>query len=147
MLVESYSLADLVEITGAKRRSLQLWADAGVIQAERATERAGTGVHRRFSRQEAIIACLVQPFAARQMAIGHLQIIAKTIRVGVERSPKRFESAIGGSGTTILSFQSWMEPNGEWRYIAGWRTDFLNTEFPESMMTAIRLETYLARLK
>lgn len=78
--MSSYSLADLVEIVGAKRRSIQLWADAGAIQAESGSERAGRGVHRRFSRDEAIIACIVYAFASRTMAIGELRSIGDVVR-------------------------------------------------------------------
>ena len=78
--MDSYTLADLERVTGAKRRSLQLWADAGVIQAEQGTNRAGTGRHRRFSREQAIVACIVRGFAERQMAIGELVTIAERIR-------------------------------------------------------------------
>ena len=53
---------------------------AGVIQAERGTERAGTGTHRRFSRDEAIIACFIRAFASRQVAIGELKAISENLR-------------------------------------------------------------------
>jgi len=76
----NYSLADLTKLTGAKRRSVQLWAEAGVIQAKRETERAGTGTHRRFSRREAIIACIVKVFADGRVSIGVLKAIAQAVR-------------------------------------------------------------------
>jgi hypothetical protein len=76
----SYSLADLVDIVGAKRRSLQLWADAGAIKAEPESDRAGRGVHRHFSRDEAIIACILHAFASRTIAIGELRSIGDVLR-------------------------------------------------------------------
>src|SRR5262245_28796105 len=82
-----YTLADLTRITGAKRRSVQLWAEAGVIHAKRETERRGTGTHRRFSRTEAIIACIVHAFARQQMAIGALLTISKAVRLWVTGMP------------------------------------------------------------
>ncbi|QKC84384.1 hypothetical protein [Mesorhizobium sp. NZP2077] len=75
-----YTLADLTRIVGAKRRTIQLWAEAGAIKADDETERAGTGTHRRFSRREALIACLLKPFADYQMSIGFLIGIADSIR-------------------------------------------------------------------
>src|SRR5450759_746904 len=78
--VVNYSLADLVLVTGAKRRSVQVWAEGGVIRADRATERAGTGRHRQFGRHEAIIACVIHEFARRQMAIWHLLKISAKLR-------------------------------------------------------------------
>jgi hypothetical protein len=75
-----YSLADVVNITGGKRRSVQLWADAGAIHALPRTDRRGTGTHRRFSRDEVIIACCVNSLARRQVGIGELARIGKALR-------------------------------------------------------------------
>jgi hypothetical protein len=115
--VDSYTLADLERVTGAKRRSLQLWADAGVIEADRSTRRAGTGTHRRFSRNEAIIACIIHGFALHQMAIGELFYVSMCLRVwlepGQERVPKRLagivNAATRGEGNTLLAVESWLD--------------------------------------
>jgi hypothetical protein len=117
MFVDSYTLADLERVTGAKRRSLQLWADAGVIEAIRGTNRAGTGTHRRFSRREAIIACCIHGFALHQMAIGELFHVSLCLRVwfevGQEQAPARVESiirpAIKGEGDALLVVESWKD--------------------------------------
>ena len=79
-----YTLADLARVTGAKRRSLQLWADAGVIKAKKGTNRAGTGTHRLFSRDEAIVACITHAFALHQMSIGELLTISHAFRYGMQ---------------------------------------------------------------
>jgi hypothetical protein len=79
-----YTLSDLARATGAKPRSIQLWADAGVIKADASTERSGSGTHRRFGRQEAIVACIVAPFAEQKVAIGGLIQIAQGIRGSFE---------------------------------------------------------------
>ena len=70
--MDTYTLADLTKLTGAKRRSVQFWAEAGALKAEAETERSGSGTHRRFGRDEAIIACVLHQFAQQQIAIGHL---------------------------------------------------------------------------
>lgn len=75
-----FTLADLTKLTGVKRRTVQLWAEAGVIEAMPETERAGTGVHRRFSRQEAMIACVIAPLSLFQISIGALKGIAEYTR-------------------------------------------------------------------
>jgi hypothetical protein len=75
-----YSLADVVNISGGKRRSVQLWADAGAIRALPRTDRRGTGTHRRFSRDEVIIACCLNGLARRQVGIGELARIGKALR-------------------------------------------------------------------
>lgn len=157
--MDSYSLGDLVDVTGAKRRSLQLWADAGVIQPERGTKGAGTGTHRQFSRGEAIIACVIRPFAERQIAIGELGKISAALRrmMLVEPNTKVFASAIEGDGDTMLICESWDE-KGEREHkcnIAQTAVDprgsqkvyFLHHRKPNSMVMAIRLETYLGKLK
>ncbi len=76
-----YTLADLVKITGARRRTLQLWAEGRVLEALPTTERQGTGTHRRFDRNEAIVACLLHGFARKmQMPIGVLLRISELLR-------------------------------------------------------------------
>lgn len=150
--MDSYSLADLVEITGAKRRSIQLWADARVIQAEHSTERAGTGVHRRFSRNEAIVACIIHPFATRQMAIGELLQLSQAVRMWMLMHAKPINQAIGGSGDTLLSVESWPE-KGEMKHqvniFSGDKPSIKigNGRKPGAMCMAVRLETYLAKLE
>jgi hypothetical protein len=98
-----YSLADLTKLTGAKRRSVQLWAEAGVVQADPGTERAGTGTHRRFSRKEAITACLVNAFAQRlQMPVGVLLHLSKVIRLILDQEPSWIDRAIKNEGNIYL---------------------------------------------
>jgi hypothetical protein len=83
-----YSLAELTKIIGAKRRTVQLWAEGGVIQALPGTDRAGTGTHRRFSRDEAIIGCFVHAFSGElQLPIGVLIRLSRTVR-GYTENPR-----------------------------------------------------------
>lgn len=84
-----YTLADLTRIVGAKRRTVQIWAEAGVIQADPSTERAGTGTARRFGWDEAVIACIVHAFAIRQVSIGHLLKVSCGLRERLQRSEVR----------------------------------------------------------
>ncbi|WP_394889536.1 hypothetical protein ACG873_30220 [Mesorhizobium sp. AaZ16] len=79
--MDEFSLADLTELTKSKRRSVQLWAEAGVIQAEHSTDRAGTGTHRRFSRDEATLACLIAGLTRHfHLPIGVLLQVSDSIR-------------------------------------------------------------------
>jgi len=114
--VDSYTLADLERVTSAKRRSLQLWADAKVIMADRSTDRAGTGTHRRFSRKEAIVACIVHAFALHQVAIGELLYISLLVRFWIELGEQHgseawalliLEEAMTGQGEALMVFESW----------------------------------------
>ncbi len=82
-----FSLADLARITGAKRRTVQHWAATGVILANPETERGGTGVHRRFSRDEVVIACLVHAFSfEHQMSVGALLRLSEALRESIHGS-------------------------------------------------------------
>ena len=91
-----YSLADVVKVSGGKRRSVQLWAEAGAIQAFSRTDKRGTGTHRRFSRDEVIIACLLNGLARRRVGIGELIRIGRGLRkfLKSDDSRKEVEEAI-----------------------------------------------------
>ena len=99
-----HTLADLTRISGAKRRSVQLWAEGGVLKADPTTERAGTGTHRTFGRDEAIIACVVHALAQSQIAIGELLRLADIVRRYLSRPDNRelFEAAIRDEGRLWL---------------------------------------------
>jgi hypothetical protein len=126
--VDSYTLADLERVTGAKRRSLQLWADAGVIKAVRGTHRAGTGTHRLFPFHEAVVACIVHAFALHQIAIGELLTISARIREALhpgshkggattadddltdkEKRAAVIQAAIDGDTSWLLVYESWQK--------------------------------------
>jgi hypothetical protein len=47
------------------------------------TDRGGSGKHRRFNRHEAMIACIIAPFAARKMAVGGLLAVSRKLRAYV----------------------------------------------------------------
>ncbi len=101
-----YSLADLVRITGAKRRSLQLWADRGALQADAGTDAAGSGVHRSFSKEEAVIACVLDGFARQEVSIGNLCRVARGVRtyLRVPHLRETFNEALCGKGMTFLIY-------------------------------------------
>jgi hypothetical protein len=75
-----FTLSRLAEIARTPKRAVQLWADAGVIMAKPSTMRAGSGVHRKFSREEVIVGCIVAPFAKQKVAIGALERISVAVR-------------------------------------------------------------------
>ena len=88
-IMEDYSLADAVRISGGKRRSVQLWAEAAAIRAHSATDKRGTGTHRRFSRDEVIIACCLNGLARRQVGIGELIRVGRGLRGFLNRGNSR----------------------------------------------------------
>lgn len=101
-----FSLADVARISGAKPRSIQLWADRGVIDADPSTEARGSGKHRRFSRDRVIVACIVAQFAKQGVSIGNLLNIATGVYGFLIRWGKKrhnfFERAAAGTGWAYL---------------------------------------------
>jgi hypothetical protein len=152
VLVEEYSLADLVEITGAKPRSLQVWAERGVIIPIKNTAGAGTGVHRLFSRTEAIIACIIHPFSMRQMAVGELLNLSAAIRHHYSKRPSAYE-VTGSGGDTWIAVEAWYENTKEANakhllsVFTGKEPPFRHAKEPGAIRMTIRLETYLSKLK
>ena len=105
-----YTLADLTRFSKAKRRSVQLWAEAGAIVAETGTEREGSGVHRLFDRNEAIIACVLGALATHGITIGKLISAGDLLRQrlgGRYREPitcRVIEDGIADQGRNLLLY-------------------------------------------
>ncbi len=112
------TLSEVVKLTGAKRRSVQLWADAGAIRLVEGTDRAGTGVHKRFSVGEVRIIALLMPLAKWGVPIGWLRYFASEFRKALakstairgsryttkERLARALRRAIAGEGKNYLLF-------------------------------------------
>lgn len=81
MADDRLNLADLVKAIGAKRRTVQLWAEAGVLFADPHSERAGSGTHRSFGVDEVVIGCIINAFALNGMQIGKLLMHSKQLRI------------------------------------------------------------------
>jgi hypothetical protein len=152
---ETYVLRDLVEITGAGRRTVQFWADHGVLVADKDTDHAGTGTHRRFSRDEAIIACIVQAFALRTIGIGELIGLAEAIRHSLTNSGirKTINQAISDENSTAaLVYEKWID-DVERHYLWLWGggragpASFKSLFKPDGFAAIIRLRTYLSRME
>lgn len=90
-----FTLADIVRFTASKRRSVQLWAEGGVIRADPSTEREGSGVHRRFSKDEVIVACVIAAFANDNATIGSLIRLANGIRVFMDNDEFKIQYIYG----------------------------------------------------
>lgn len=103
----TYLLSEMETLTGAPRRAIQFWTDSGVIKAD--VDREGRGVHRRYSRSEAIIACAVRPFAKRRLTIGELIPIGTAIRKMLKEpnASALIDEAITGDALVYLVFSSW----------------------------------------
>ncbi len=112
------TLSEVAKRTGAKRRSVQLWADAGIIRPVKGTDRAGTGVHRRFSIEEVRLIALLVPLAKWGVPIGWLRYFASEFRRALaeggrdrfpasptrERLARALSRATEGKGKNYLLF-------------------------------------------
>jgi hypothetical protein len=75
------ALADLMEATDSTRRKIQFWVEAGAIMPEPGTDRGGRGVHREFSTEELVIACVLKAIEGDHVVpIGRLLAISKNLR-------------------------------------------------------------------
>jgi hypothetical protein len=100
-----FALSRLAEIARTPKRAVQLWADFGVIKADPSTMTAGSGVHRRFKRDELIVACVVAPFAKQKIAIGGLKTVSDAVRFYLQKHQhlrRLFDEAIAGRGRNYL---------------------------------------------
>jgi hypothetical protein len=78
---------------------------------------APRGTHRRFTRNEAIVACLIHGFALHQIAIGELVHVSRRVRLWLQtceehmprRLAKMIDPAIRGKGDTLLVVESWRD--------------------------------------
>jgi len=98
----TYTVADLIRATGAKPRTIKFWVDQGLIRATKASQSGGHGVHRQFTRNELILACLLLPLAIgwrgdQTRTLSELKELAKEIRPTIAYEQDSFERAIEGA--------------------------------------------------
>ncbi len=89
------TLSEVVSLTGAKRRSVQIWADRGVIRPVRGTEDAGTGVHRQFSIDEVRLVALLAPLSHLGLPVGWLRYFSAEFRKALHRSAREHRDRAG----------------------------------------------------
>lgn len=111
---ETFTASDLVRLTGAKPRTIQFAADNGVFEPLAGTDRKGTGTHRQFSRDEAIVACVAIAFAARKLSIGEVINVATAVRKQLKRPTVRaiVEDVIAGKTEAFIVIAT--AAPGEW---------------------------------
>jgi hypothetical protein len=108
-----YSLSHLAVMTDLTPRTVQVWAEAGALRALPGTERRGTGVPRRFSWDEAAIACVLAPLSKLQVSIGTLLQVAGSIRPHMDILRPKLRDAVNRDtpDTLIISWYD-IEENG-----------------------------------
>jgi DNA-binding transcriptional MerR regulator len=73
--------SDVARLSGAPMHTIRYWAQTRVLEAVR--DQTGTGHHRKFSREEVVIATVVQYFSSRNLQVEHLADISKTLRAAL----------------------------------------------------------------
>jgi hypothetical protein len=94
-----FSPSDVARLSGAPLRSIRYWALTRVLEAEPESDRAGMGHHRKFSKEEVIIASIVQCFALRGLqgpGVGPLTTISKYLRTAI-RADERMLDCLSGA--------------------------------------------------
>jgi DNA-binding transcriptional MerR regulator len=97
-----YTLTEMEQRTGAPRRALQFWTDRGVIYAAPGTD-AGRGVHRRYTRDEAIVGAIIHAFSLQRFTVAELARMARVIRDGLSHYRNEIEATIAGKADALLA--------------------------------------------
>lgn len=115
-------MADLIKATKVSPRTIKFWVDQGLIRATKASEGGGHGVHRQFTRNELILACLLLPLSIgwrgdQTRALSELKELAKQVRFVIATEQECIERAIAGRRPYYL-FLTWIFGGG----ISSWVT-------------------------
>lgn len=90
---EHFTVSELAKVIGEKPRTIQFWAEVGVLRVASDTHRQGKGVHRRFPRGEIPYAMLAHKLASMNCPIGEIEAVVNVVRElnfsGIENSLKR----------------------------------------------------------
>ena len=88
-MTDSYTLSDIIKLTGAKPRTIQYWSLNGVIQCDPETQHSGPGSPRRYSEDEVVIAMIINGVARMPLMIGALKNISNKIREMIRYGNKK----------------------------------------------------------
>ena len=130
-----FTLSDLAKMVSAKRRSVQLWAEFRVLAADPETQHSGSGVHRTFSRAEAIIACIIGVLSEHKISIGELSHIAGRIRTNIPNPSfsKIIEEAIAGREVNFIIYRKGSPQLDVWTSA---KEDFLLQDYLIDLLSA-----------
>lgn len=79
-MVDTYSIGDIAAAHNEKTRTIQFWADTGVLQPIQNSNRKGKGTQRRFDETELRLAGLAKRLAAMNSPVGELVSICTFAR-------------------------------------------------------------------
>jgi hypothetical protein len=110
-VIRLHLLSDVEEIARAPRRTITFWIEQGVLLPEPGTNRAGRGVHRQFSSDEVVIACILRSMSQDHVVpIGRLLLISKELRQQLKGAAVRetINRAISGEVKLFLTLEPGM---------------------------------------
>jgi DNA-binding transcriptional MerR regulator len=113
-----YSASDVARLSGAPLRAVRYWALTRVLEAAPESDRAGTGKHRQFSKQEVLIACVVQYFSSRGLQVGQLTNISKTLRAAILSDEWTLDCLNGAIRDDFKVYMILLDSGLEWGWIS-----------------------------
>lgn len=84
---DTLTVGQLAEAIGEKPRAVQFWTEAGVLRPIAGTARGGKGTHRRYPREEVLLARLASRLAKMNSPIGEIIDVIGKIREYKEIPP------------------------------------------------------------
>ena len=70
----------LADAVGATKRQIQTWTDAGILLCRPETDRQGTGIRRKYPREQRAVAAFVTALSRFKLHIGELIVYAGHLR-------------------------------------------------------------------
>lgn len=107
----TFTVADVANASGAKTRSVQHWTLNAALYCDPETKHEGSGVRRRYSAEEAAIACVLAKVAQRTISVGELIKIGDTLRDQFSSNDLFLEVLSGKRGISLILD---CDGNGEW---------------------------------
>jgi hypothetical protein len=159
--IQLHTLSDLTRITGGNRRTVQFWAEQGVLLSTRQHE--GSGVPREFDDHEVIVACVVNGFSLQGVPVGKLIAAADGIRNHLISPVNRamFNDAITGQGINLFLLATYSaksdggpKETSEFSMFSDTRSDFTLEDWFKFLITSnllaftsVNLNACLARVQ
>jgi DNA-binding transcriptional MerR regulator len=134
-----HTLSDITRITGGNRRTLQFWAEQGVLRSTRQHE--GSGVPREFDDSEVVVACVVNALSSQGVPVGKLTAAADGIRRHLVPPIEReiFNDAIAGQGVNLLLLTSYFAKSDDVPKWTSLVSIFSDTRTNDTLEGTIRL--------
>jgi hypothetical protein len=113
-----YSASDVARLSGAPLRAVRYWALTRVLEAAPESDRAGTGKHRQFGKEEVLIACIVQYFSSRGIQLGLLTDISKMLRAAILADEWTIDCLSGAIRDEFRVYMTVQDQGLEWGWIS-----------------------------